>query len=470
MFKMIKGKMCRKTRYPGVWQLKEGGYWMRARAKSAKTGLLVEVNRVVQASGAAEASALLQGALDEIRKGSAQRRLPRFSEYAASLTERKIAEKAITGYNSKRNWRTGLEKYLLPFFGDMYIDQIRRADLQEFKARLVSGRIGHCRSPNSVNHWLRMLKVIVRAFVAEHELPVDPMRGFELVDTSCHRTYTKEQPNSLEPNEQAALLDLAMQHYPHYYALFVTGFALGQRPSSLTPLRRKGAEPDILWHTGEILFRQSHTRGQEVLARTKTKKDLTIEAGPDSQLFDVLRWHVETFVEPEGPMRDSDLLFPTITGKVLSQTCISHALTHLNLLLATRTLSPQQAAELDRRCRGGYDNRRTPSALREALQWAQVQGWPLASSKVISLRVMRRSFYVGCDRAQIADRTARMISGHASEAMANRYRTPGSQGGQQRQVVGQVISLLGVREQMARRTGAAGVAPPAAPLEGRRLA
>lgn len=469
-WKTIKSKECRETRYPGVWQLKEGGWWIRARAKSPKTGRLAEVNRIVEASDAAAASALLQAALDEIRRGedTARRRMPRFSEFAASLTERKIADRSLTGRNSIGNWRHGLVAYLLPFFADMYIDQIRRADLERFKAALVGDR--RCRSPNSVNHWLRMLKVIVRTFVAEYELPVDPMLRFALVDTTLHRTYTAEQPNSLEHDEQAAFLDLAMQHYPRLYAYFVLGFVLGQRPSTISPLRRKGPSPDILWESGKVLLRQSHTRGQEILPRTKTGKDLTIEAGPHSTLFQVLRWHVDQI--PQGPEADSDLLFPTSSGRVISQSRAGEVMCHLNLLLACRPLSPAQAAEMDRRARGGPDNRRIPRALKAALAWARAQGWPLATHKYVSLRAMRRSYYNSIDAAQIEDRTARLVSGHSSEAMANRYRTEGSsgQGAQQREVLGRVISLVGVREQLARRAEGADSAPLAAPLQGRKLA
>src|SRR5688572_16090904 len=89
------------------------------------------------------------------------------------------------------------------------------------------------------------------------------------------------------------------------------GLATGLRPSSLRPLRRKGDQVDVQLDAGRLLVRRSQTIGETVLNVTKQKTRYVIEL--PARVIDVLRWHIETQLEmPE--QRDSDLLFPAVTG------------------------------------------------------------------------------------------------------------------------------------------------------------
>ena len=77
---------------PGVWRLRGGGYLVRGRATDFRTGKKREILRTVKDTDAAGAYKQLQEALDEVRNGvvrPASRRM-RFSEFAASLFERKV--------------------------------------------------------------------------------------------------------------------------------------------------------------------------------------------------------------------------------------------------------------------------------------------------------------------------------------------------------------------------------------------
>jgi hypothetical protein len=94
--------------------------------------------------------------------------------------------------------------------------------------------------------------------------------------------------------------------FPQHYAMTYVGFATGLRPSSLRPLRRCGATPDVLWSEKRILVRRSQTRGTTVLNCTKQKTRYAIDLR--DEVMGVLRWHVGTqLVTPE--QQESELLF-----------------------------------------------------------------------------------------------------------------------------------------------------------------
>ncbi len=92
-------------------------------------------------------------------------------------------------------------------------------------------------------------------------------------DTSQHRTYTREEPNSLTTAELQDFLACMREKFPRFFAMAFTGFATGLRPSSFRPLRRTGATPDVLWEEGSLLVRRSHTRGDVEMSGTKTGGD-----------------------------------------------------------------------------------------------------------------------------------------------------------------------------------------------------
>jgi integrase len=211
---------------------------------------------------------------------------------------------------SREVWFNVMKVHLLPAFGEFFIDTIRRQDVEEWfdgeAKRVESGEY----SPVTANNWLRTLKVIMSAATKEFEWQRDPAAGIEYLDTSTHATYTEEQPNSLSPGEASRFLSLVRERHPQHFAMVALGIATGLRPSSLRPLRRRGPRTDVLWNENVLLVRQSQTRGPEIMECTKqgTRYRLTLPR----ELMDILRWHVEQL--PEGPMSDSDLLFPGKQG------------------------------------------------------------------------------------------------------------------------------------------------------------
>jgi integrase len=362
---------------PGVWRRKAGGFRVRGRIKDPKTGKLREVNRALpDVRSKRDAMATLAAELARITVGEAERvgALPHFADWAATVFERKVAEGRILSASGREKWSVILRAHLVPAFGEIYVDKLTAADIEQWKVaagqRIRAGQM----SPNTGNTILSVLRVITSSAADEFDVP-DPCRKVRPFDTRGHRTYTEEEPNSLAPADVPRFLDVMRRRYPQHFAFVFLGFTTGLRPSSLRPLRRSGPESDIKWDEGVLLVRRSHTRGSEIMAETKTGADQRIRLPP--ALLDVMRWHADHL--PPGPMRDSDLLFPAHDGAL----------------------------------RSTWNLRKAFAAVRRELDL------PYA----VSPRAMRRTFQDLAREAGVADVVTRAISGHATEAMQRRYST-----------------------------------------------
>jgi integrase len=254
-------------------------------------------------------------------------------------------------------------------------------------------------SPVTANGWISILKVICTAMTKHYELPRDPARAIEYFPVP--RTYTREQPNALAPEDVGAFLLKMQEMGPQHYAMTFLGFAIGARPSTLRPLRRRGPAADILWDESVVLLRRSNPMRQEIVDQTKTAFDQEIPLPP--AVMRVLRNHADTL--PPGPMADSDLLFPSIKGGMRSRSVLDKPF------------------------------RRVLKAL----------GWKVR----LTPKGMRRTFQDLARKAEVHDFVVRAISGHATERMQRHYST--AQREEMRAAVGKVISLATARTDRARR-------------------
>ena len=168
-----------------------------------RTGTLKGVNREFEGISLEEAvvrQAELRGA---IRSGgrSDGRERAKYGDYATSLFERKLGTGELKSGKSRERWAQTQDGHLIPAFGDWYIDQIRRGDIEEWKAaqgaRVEKGKL----SPHTVNGWLRILLTTLERAIVEMDLEYDPTKGIRPLDTSTWHTYTEEEPNSLTVDE-----------------------------------------------------------------------------------------------------------------------------------------------------------------------------------------------------------------------------------------------------------------------------
>ena len=188
-------------------------------------------------------------------------------------------------------------------------------------------------SPNTANTWLAVLRVILAHAKLDYELRESAATGVKNYDASEHRTYTREQPNSLTAEELRDFLAVMFETYPQHFAMVYVGFATGLRPSSLRPLRRRGDEADVKWEEHVLCIRRSHTRGQSVMNRTKTKRDMEIKVPP--LMLEVLKWHVETQLCTEE-QKESDLLFPREDGGLRDPKLLRKPFAHVTQVLSLK--------------------------------------------------------------------------------------------------------------------------------------
>lgn len=376
------------------------------------TGVLKEIKKVLAEADEATAYKWLQDELERVRNGSraapqAQKTL--FAEFAASLFERKVQSRDIRSERGCDKWKNCLEHLVsgttgkkagktVSGIGDVFIDKLDVARIERWKADMSDLIVAGDYAPTTFNGWLSILRVIDKAAKRELKLSHLFTDGVKDFDESEHDTYTEEEPNSLLPEEVPAFLASLKELYPQHYAMTFLGLATGLRPSSLRPLRRKGAAPDILWNESKLLVRRSHSQGKEVIDTTKQKVKYRIHL--PKEVVDVLRWHVDTqLVTPE--MQESDLLFPSGIG--------------------------------------GY---RAPSTLNKP--FADVAE-AIELGKQFTQRGLRRTFNDLARAAEIESIVTRSISGHLTERMQEHYSTVNAD--EQRTSIAKVIDLMKAKAQ-----------------------
>jgi integrase len=334
---------------PGIFRRQAGGYYLHRKVTDPATGRRHEFTLSMPDADLPQAEARMREETERLKEGGADRPNPsktRFAAYAASLFERKVATGELKSSQSLEKWKKALGRHLVPAFGELFLPRLKATHVETWKAHvLTSPRLPTERQrlrwqaedarakangepppkraalpppePTSVNTWLAILRVIMTTAANEFEWPRDPLASVKPVDTSDHRTYTEEEPNSLTPEEARRFLAKMAELFPQHFAMTLLGFATGMRPSQMRPLRRKGATPDVLWVQHVLLVRRSQTDG-EAMNKTKTARDQKLHL--PLELMQVLHWHAERL--PSGPQTESDLLFPSETGGYRSRSCL----------------------------------------------------------------------------------------------------------------------------------------------------
>ncbi len=374
---------------PGVWQRKDGGHVVRSRVKECTTGKLREICKVLPEATQAEALAWLEREQTNARAGQVLASSPkmRFGAFADELHDEKIKTGEIKSAKGNERWGHTLVHLIagtkgVSGFGDFFVDAIKPSHVEKWKVGIGDLVKEGVYAASTANGWLSILRVIMTAAKRRFSIPWLATEDVDDFDTSEAETYTEEEPNSLLPGEVPAFLKMLREIYPQHYAMAFLGFVTGLRPSSLRPLRRRGAESDVVWGEGKLLVRRSQTLGDEVMRTTKQKRRY--------------KWHIDTqLATPE--QEDSDLLFPSVTG--------------------------------------GF---RAPTVLNKP--FAEVAA-TLELGKAFTQRGMRRTFQDLAREAKMADVITRSISGHADEKMQEWYSTVN--GPEQRAGISKVIALFG---------------------------
>jgi hypothetical protein len=176
---------CKPTRYPGIYRT-TSGYRVRVRAVDPRTGTQKEANQGFDGI-TMEQAVLKQAQLrDAIRFGGGvtERVRMKYAHFAKSLFERKLAMGELRSAKTRERWADTQDLHLIPYFGDWFVDAIRKPDIEEWKA--AQGRKIERKeySPNTANGWLRIpLPFDLVEVLREHAeaLPEGPMRESDLL-------------------------------------------------------------------------------------------------------------------------------------------------------------------------------------------------------------------------------------------------------------------------------------------------
>jgi hypothetical protein len=120
--------------------------------------------------------------------------------------------------------------------------------------------------------------------------------------------------------------------------------------------------------------------------------------GLPKDIVDILKWHVDQL--PAGPMRESELLFPSETGGYRAGSCLDRPFVEITTKLKL--------------------------------------------TKKVTPRAMRRTFQDLARAAEVRDIVTRSISGHSTEAMQRHYSTVSNK--EQREGLAKVVELAKFRQ------------------------
>ncbi len=366
---------------PGIWRLKTGGYLVRT-----NHGM-----RALPEASLSEAIAVRR----TLERPVVQTSIPWFNDFAVSLFEERVIRNKIESAATRERWASTLKLYLLPQFHKKRIDEIDVPSFAMELARWIARGKPSFKdpkkdttfAPSTANGILRILRTICNVATVRYDLPRNPWRGAEFFPEPTR--YTPEAPNSLPPDILREFLKTARLKYPQFFAMMLLGFVTGLRPSSLRALRR---HVDIDWATNQLLVRRSNSRGKEIMHKTKTGYAQAITL--PTIIVDALWDHLQAL--PKGPMRESEYLFPSITGGTRSRSCLD-----------------KPFEDIAQSLKVPYN---------------------------VTPRAMRRSFQDLARGAKVAGVVTRSISGHRTEQMQDHYSTVYSE--EQRALIEQLHGMV----------------------------
>lgn len=358
---------------PGVFRLKSGGFLVVAKAQGQR--------RLAPLHNASLVEAVAERQRLTVDRPSTS--LPLFHVFATSLFEERILKGKINTASTRERWHGTLKDHLFPEFGNLTLDQVTHNRIANWTVQIARAKV----APSTANGWLRILRTICNVMATRFQLSPNPFDGVEMFPERS--PYSPLAPNSLSPDVVRRWLETARDKYPQHYAMMMLGFITGRRPGELRAIRRN---TDVLWNKGMIVISRSHGRGDQAEETTKQKEPVVV-ALPKA-MMEILRDHVRAL--PPGPMRDSELLFPSETGGFRARSV------------------------LDKPFR----------AIRKAL----------GLTFKVTPRAMRRSFQDLTREALVGDLVTRSISGHKTEKMQALYSTVREH--EQRTALGKIVEMV----------------------------
>jgi integrase len=192
------------------------------------------------------------------------------------------------------DYRCLFTRHLNPYLQTWKARDIRRADVEVFRAHLIDTGVG----TRTVNKCLALLGAMFRYAIRHEWLQTNPAEGTKLRGTS-RRSHDLVEANILAPAEIQALLAAAD---PRWRVIILTAVLTGLREGELLGL----VWGDIDWTARQIYVRQQYTAGR--FSELKTKASRRRVDLPGELVAELKRWRLQC------PPGTHDLVFPSWAG------------------------------------------------------------------------------------------------------------------------------------------------------------
>jgi len=314
------------TRYPGVYRVNEGTYWVRGKTTDLRTGKKKEVCRLLEGVSLQEAARqraeLIEGAKNT---GPVAARM-RVREYAKLWIESK---KLRIDKSTARTYESALDKRILPALGDYYYDALTSMDVQKWVddamrrgwaseekgSKLAHKQVRRPYTRKAIEVWFRVLRTMTRDAMVALDLPRDPTLRVSFPEY----TLDRREPNALSPEQLVAFLAAMKRDFPQHYGLVALLAYTGLRFCHASALRWDDwDEPARVIHVVRKNF-----RGEigPISRKKQAPRDYPIEP----ELADILREHRKELMRTQNKGLTDGLMFPSKVGTLRTSNSLDAA-------------------------------------------------------------------------------------------------------------------------------------------------
>ena len=223
-----------------------------------------------------------------------QKPVPTFGEYAKSWIN--ITVPATCKEGTVDDYKSMLEKHVLPVFGDLRITDITRGTVKTFLLEQLNSGL----SSSTVKHHRNCLSGVFNLAIDDEILLANPAK--QLGKGFLKTKDSKADINPLTPEELTKLLETASEHYPENFTLFLLLARTGMRIGEALALKWS----DLDFDNRFIEVERSYRRGRV----TTPKNDKTRKVDMSLQLAEALKAHKRGFVLGQ----DSQFIFTDTKG------------------------------------------------------------------------------------------------------------------------------------------------------------
>jgi integrase len=232
-------------------------------------------------------------------------RMPTFREYAETFMGG--YSKNNHKFSTHQNYLITLNNHLLPAFGKMPLDQIKRKDVKAFLFKKQNGRLAH----SSVKNLRAYLSAVFTQAVDDEIITQNPVaKTGKLIKEP---EELKERIIPLTWEEKNRLEATVSRYFPRWYPLLLTALRTGLRIGELIALKPEDIDFDDMF----IEVRRGYVRGR--FTTTKSNKMRKVDMSP--QLAGVLKRYLVQRKEEalrNGWGEPPEVLFYNEQGRILN--------------------------------------------------------------------------------------------------------------------------------------------------------